>query len=666
MSDFTLAFQDRRKHINDATRIWEVVTSASSQPTAQDIPFTQNLVLRRVTIRQAQFLEEICRCRCSDWNKVFFLQQPSQEIGNSLLRRLLSDSNFDGHIVLAIVEDSIEGNSHWHRLPPGIHNNALISESIFEIGSCRVYRNSYMSNTFVKSGAVVMNCGQIAASHGFTFGELSISVGPESGGGRDLKLAAEDSMIEVCKQLRNGPNRSYAQQHHQQSMNIIGRMCIVRDTPTIKDICLHDESSIEGAASVSGSTLFPGACIKDASTASNVLLQWNTSISASSSVSDTLLMEQAHCGPNSIVASSVLGPDVHVSAGEIHASVIGPNTNAHHQSLLIGILWPLGRGNVGYGANVGSNHTGRLPDQETIAGEGTFWGLSNVIKFPVDLTYAPYSIVAAGTTLPSQRVCLPFSLIVGQPSGNEIIPGWVLQSSPYTLVRSEKKFATRRKAKRHLHYTGWRIFRPETMALCRWAKLALEANLDAQKVAIGANKLTDRARSVGIRAYTETIQRYALQGLLSYVLELTNTCQFPMDINALEAELRGSSPQDLVVLDPLKATWPIHPWDDVAADPWTFQKSLLIECFPVDGSLTSWLEESLNKLVALENDLARRILKCKKRDDDRGQQSIPGYAQAHVEAERDPVILAASSTAKKTDDLVVDILASLRKARSKL
>lgn len=377
-------------------------------------------------------------------------------------------------------------------------------------------------------------------------------------------------------------------------------------------------------------------------------------------------MEQAHCGPNSIVASTVLGPDVHVSAGEVHASVIGPNTNAHHQSLLIGILWPLGRGNVGYGANVGSNHTGRLPDQETTAGEGTFWGLSNVIKFPVDLSYAPYSIVAAGTTLPPQRVCLPFSLIVGQPEGNEIIPGWVLQSSPYTIVRSEKKYATRRKAKRHFHYTGWKILRPETVALCRWGKLVLETDSDAESLAVGANKLTERARGVGIKAYMECMQLYALRGLFEFLLERTDGCKLPLSPVDLEFELRDSSPLDLIVLDPLKASWPVFPWDDISANPWKFQKALLHDCFPMEGNILVWVEDKLEILNALEQDLARRILKSKKRDDTRGHQIVPGYLQSHVSAEEDPVVIEASANAKKTEDMVASLMLLLRSTRSKL
>jgi len=42
-------------------------------------------------------------------------------------------------------------------------------------------------------------------------------------------------------------------------------------------------------------------------------------------VSDVMLMEHAHAEPKSVGAQSLLGPNVRVLAGEVHASVIGPN-----------------------------------------------------------------------------------------------------------------------------------------------------------------------------------------------------------------------------------------------------------------------------------------------------------------------------------------------------
>ena len=62
---------------------------------------------------------------------------------------------------------------------------------------------------------------------------------------------------------------------------------------------------------------------------------------------------------------------------------------------MISVLWPLGRGNVAYGANVGSNHT------------------RDVCLIKKQLQDREYSIVAAGTTLVPQRVTMPFSLFVG-------------------------------------------------------------------------------------------------------------------------------------------------------------------------------------------------------------------------------------------------------------
>jgi hypothetical protein len=123
-----------------------------------------------------------------------------------------------------------------------------------------------------------------------------------------------------------------------------------------------------------------------------------------------------------------------VSEGEVTASLVGPFVGFHHQALLIAVRWPEGRGNVSFGAAVGCNHTSRAPDQECWLGEGTFMGLGAQVKFPVDLSLSPYSVVASGTAMPPQKVQFPFSLIrapqslpSGVPAGcNELIPAWTL------------------------------------------------------------------------------------------------------------------------------------------------------------------------------------------------------------------------------------------------
>ena len=81
---------------------------------------------------------------------------------------------------------------------------------------------------------------------------------------------------------------------------------------------------------------------------------------------------------------------------------ISKNLFFHSHSFLA--LWFYGKGNIGYGANVGSNHTGRLPDQECIPGEGVFFGLGCNIKYPCNFAKAPYSLIASGITLLPQVI----------------------------------------------------------------------------------------------------------------------------------------------------------------------------------------------------------------------------------------------------------------------
>lgn len=51
-----------------------------------------------------------------------------------------------------------------------------------------------------------------------------------------------------------------------------------------------------------------------------------------------------------------------------------------------------------------------------------------------------------------------------------------------------------------------------------------------------------------------------------------------------------------------------------------------------------WVRTQLMRLVTLEREYAQAIYKSKHRDDIRGAEIIPGYAEAHVSAEDDPVI----------------------------
>ena len=134
-----------------------------------------------------------------------------KEDQSSVLEQLVSDTKFDGFIVLDMREDSHASNltpTDWDRLIPGVHSNLLICDSIIELRSCRIYRNNLIESTLIKSKAVIISCSLISVSENDfnTYGELIISVGAESGGGRKLHLTAQHTMVDVCKMLRRPQN----------------------------------------------------------------------------------------------------------------------------------------------------------------------------------------------------------------------------------------------------------------------------------------------------------------------------------------------------------------------------------------------------------------------------------------------------------------------------
>jgi Domain of unknown function (DUF4954) len=704
-SDFVQGATERSNQVVVAERLFQLAGQPSTLPIEVDgavldassviIPssYSNFFTLRSLYSKEIDVLKRQCRCRSNTWTNICILQLRQQSSTDDISQHLVdcvSDTTFDGVVVFVYFRNDSEtskdinssnGDLKLHDMVAvGIHGCALVSNSIVHINTARVHKCGIISHTYIDAYSFVMNCGYVAAQapedtsrRGVCIEKLQIIVGAESGGGRALHLAPESTMIDVSRQVSQPLCNSSNELPHGSvgELNFIGAHCLVRDTPSIFGIYLHPKSSIVGASFIQRALLFPGSKISNGSTVRNVVIQWNGTISDGSSVTDTFLMEHASVGPRSVVSNTVLGPDVHVSCGEVHVSILGPNTNAHHQSLVIASLWPCGRGNVGYGANVGSNHTGRIPDQECCIGEGIFWGLSCVVKLPIDLTCAPYTIIAAGTILAPQRCTMPFSLICNHAEGKTcIVPGWLLQHSPYTIVRSEQKFAQRRKAIRHANYTGWSILRPDIISLCWRARQALltsgKPNSSINKTTLyssdsipglGANVLTEKGRLIGIQAYTDCIQQFALQGLYTFLVNICIRCRKnSLSLsNILLDEFRAIETPPVVPNETIQ--WPTFPWDQSTTPTtvWDSQRGYLLSEFPWQPDkvdVVEWALDLLDRHVDVEQKYADRVYQCKHRDDVRGVATVPDYTATHVPAEDESVVL---SVRKNLEVRIVDV-----------
>lgn len=321
---------------------------------------------------------------------------------SSSLKAQVRNNCFGGRVVLGVLLDGPD--SVRETVPSslsqlvGVSDNGLIQNSVLEPG-CAVHRNGEVSDTHALKYAAVIGCGAVSCSEenvvkgkkncNFDLfdGSMDVEVGPEAGGGRVVNVKVESTLVDVCHGLKMdsggkaiAPLITFEKSDDVDlpGTNVLCPHSSILHTPKSSHVFLAPHASIDSATSVSSSLLLPHSTIKDGCTVSHALLQWNSTITSHSSAHHVFLMERSEVGPHSFTANAIYGPDSHVSGGEVHCTVFGPNANSHHQSLLIGILWPLGRGNVGYGSNVGSNHTGRIPDQETSVGEGTVSGLSRI------------------------------------------------------------------------------------------------------------------------------------------------------------------------------------------------------------------------------------------------------------------------------------------------
>ena len=672
-----------------------------------DMPNKSVAVLRPLSFNEITTLES-CGCQCDDWLSVYVMfcgtgEDVSDVLVTEALKSQVRNCSFSGKVVLGLdISISSKQNKSTDILKPGIQSNTVIANSIIEPGA-KVYNNAIISNTFVGYSATILNCGSLTYEYEpskESFNDLmTVNVGPEAGGGRPVNVMPESTLVDVCSSLlmsRTATSKTitHTQMDDDSTSTDIPFNVVCGDllhTSVARNIYIALGAIIISSSSVQNAILLPQSRIQN-SIADSVFLQWKSAIVNNSNVSSTMLMECSEIGPNSVVASTILGPDSHVSCGEVHCSVIGPNTNSHHQSLLISVLWPTGRGNVGYGSNIGSNHTGRIPDQECTVGEGVFWGLGCIIKFPVDLSRSFYSVVAAGVQLPPQSVAMPFSLIMAGGQGgqdmNEIVPGWLLQSSPYTILRSEEKFKSRRKAKRHDFYCGWKIIRPTTVDACIKARNVLlsakssgmntgessDSNAiftEKDILQLGKNYMTTRGLNVGINAYTDIIQRYALVGLFE---QLRNRASIDT-LEQLYTNVAMSKNGDITKENEI--SWPRLPWEEEShnSSAKLLKHKLYVLSLEIssilggDTSKISFAEvctKCLKKLIDVEKHHAKQVLKSKQRDDKRGRQTIPDYAGAHVKAEDDPVVLLAQMHAKAVVSECNDIILSLFDRTSRL
>jgi carbonic anhydrase/acetyltransferase-like protein (isoleucine patch superfamily) len=561
---------------------------------------------RHLTEDEIQILEKNGN-RSESWDKV--MVEPDFD-PNRIIR-----SSFMGEVYLPKFFGTLllPGDVSF---PTGIYDS-LVHNCFIE--NALVHKVAMLSNILVRSSAVVQNVGSIISSGKISYmiGN-SMHVGNEMGG-RKVAVFPEITMELVEAQLFHKPEPEVAAAFDEQlkayreetalPFGVVGKGAVVCNTNIIRNSWIGAHARIEGAEKIRNSVVLSSleepSHVYDSVILENSNVQKSVTIHTGAEVQGSVLMSRTTVACKAIVKSSIIAPCCHIEEGEVNSSYVGPMTQMHHHSLLIAALWPEGCGNLGYGANVGSNHTGRMPDQEVMPGQGMFFGLGVNIKFPANYRESPFTLIATGLTTLPQRVKFPFSLIrpgdpqlVGvAPRLNEIVPGWNYARNAYALDRNLYKYSLRGKG--IVPATFYSIFSPDTVRYVydAYQRLQVSAIRDIYTKehidGLGENFMRERIRQQALKTYQEYMERYALEQIITLVVNDQNLQAQPVK------ELRRMATND-ANKDVMRVV-----------------------------NLPETFDELLKRYRQLEKDWYERVTHGLDKDNERGRQIFDDYDDAH-------------------------------------
>lgn len=460
--------------------------------------------------------------------------------------------------------------------PTGIYSSAIHD---CWIENSLIHHASLMSNIWVSQGAVVQNVGSLVAN-GKSHYQIAaeICVGNEMGG-RPVRIFPDITPELVKMQLFIKTDAETANAFVSQMdswreevvvpYGIVGKNAIVANTNIVRNSWIGEHVRIDGASKIRNTVVLGSleepTYIYDGVILENSCVQEGAKLHSTALVKDSVLMRRTKIGNKAIVNSSIICPCVHIDEAEVTHSFVGPLTQMHHHSLLIAAIWPEGHGNLGYGANVGSNHTSRMPDQEIMPGLGMFFGLGSNIKFPANFSESPYTVISTGVTASPQRLKFPFSLILPNnprlhsvsPSLNELRPAWCYGKNAYSVARNAYKYSVRGKG----------FVAPEDSQILsdKNATLVLDALRRLQSVQIqelyteaeipglGSNYLKESSRHQAEIIYKGFLERYMLMKI--FLAAETDHALLALNPNDVRKNFPGDLFKELIKDIPLPDTF---------------------------------------------------------------------------------------------------------------
>ncbi len=580
----------------------------------------------------------------TDWKEIFVSEKfkPEPIIGCTFL----------GKAVIGCLEGEVNINGIPH--PSGLINSTFYNVQIDD--GVLVKNVMTIASITIMNGASIVNCHTVSHGEDNHFGigkELSLAI---ENGGRELKIFPEIN-IDVARIICSRRNdkklladyETLVGEYRDKSespWSIVMQNAKIWNCAKVINFFLGEGAILDNVCCVKNSVIISSdeepATIEDGAYVSDSVVQWGCHISTGAIIRNSIFTEYSSATLNAKVLDSLIGSNTEIAEGEATSSLVGSFVGFHHQALLISAFWPEGKGNISYGANIGSNHTGKEPDQEIWPGEGTFFGLGSSVKFPTDFTQGPYSIIATGVLALAQKMMFPFSLINNpsltisdiSPGFNELIPAWVLTDNIFTIWRNVEKYKARNKAKRIT--IKYDIFRPSIIDKMLDARKRLNSIEQIKSIytekeiqGLGKNYMLEKNRQKAIDVYAFYAKYYCLNEMYREIMQL---------IDMRKEKITASS---LYAPEQKNKVWQhaLSIWDELVG--------------------TKDIVENLKKLIDIKHDIAMRVKDCKGKDDVRGKKIIRDYEHSHVSADNNKFVCHSFDDAQRFANEVEGIIKHL-------
>jgi hypothetical protein len=616
----------------------------------------RGLPARALTVREIEILEKQGN-RAEDWDLL--------SVSPEFLPERVLNSYFAGPCYLGRFEGGSMQSSTQKRgseelppssctLSPGIYGSILCHSTVFD--NALVCGNTRLEYAIVCGNAevyrsTVLGRGGAAEKQENPFGIGSPCRPGLETGGRNVRLYPgldRETAMFLCEhpadaEIRksyNGHVEMYRQEAMKLPYSVIDEGASVESCTSIRDAYIGPYAKLTGTLEVRASVvvseqerqvlLGPGIICRHSVIGPGAVID-------SGAVVETCgVFASSRIDRHAKAAGSLLGPQIEFSEGEITASFAGPFIGFHHQALLISAYWPEGKGNIGYGANVGSNHTSRLPDQEIQPGEGMFFGLGCSVKFPAHFRNAPYTVIATGTVTMPQKMEFPFSCIVPRDAGtadappgyNRLLPGWCIYRNMYMCVRGAYKYAKRGIGTWEAGFLE--VFRKPVMEQVLRSFQVLQGSLggrdkpdkeiytDLEIPELGKNTVSSGDLVLALEWYTFILKYYACKQLFASDFR-------PVDKHTPAVQLFGNS---------------------------TVTPTLFTAVYKDDTSLGRLAEDYTALLETFES----LTVSSKEKDSTRGEYIIEDYKLTHPSIAEDPVIIEMRAETAKEREKITPLL----------